>query len=285
MAGLVMSPTVEEVDKVVRRWQSGRRWRWQSGQKWLACGQKRDHCKKDVARGHGSIGCTTCKKCMVDNVHGVCVSKFLNDMNSHTKLQFAKVSNMKKKKQRAKVWKPKKFESPATPSVSTPRYCLSTSGTSSEAGQPEDETQNDNDAVLDDNIFFNPFGTPLTELIESSSRSFDPSNMHTFYQMYSSEINGQNLIQFNKCSYSTMSNENPSSINIKQHYGTHNIVSYFTFHNNDLPIFIVIPILKGNLDLGTGGGVYRKNVVSVSRRVCFRYTALRAGKLLRRFIS
>ncbi|GJR46024.1 retrovirus-related pol polyprotein from transposon TNT 1-94 [Tanacetum coccineum] len=39
----------------------------------------------------------------------------------------------------------------------------------------------------DDDNFVNPFGTPSTELIESSTRSIDSSNMHTFYQKYPSE--------------------------------------------------------------------------------------------------
>nr|GEV77961.1 Gag-Pol polyprotein [Tanacetum cinerariifolium] len=64
---------------------------------------------------------------------------------------------------------------------------MATLGTVDEPKQQEDVTKNGNDAVLDDNIFVNPFGTPSTKSIESSSRSFDPSNMHTFYQRYSLE--------------------------------------------------------------------------------------------------
>ncbi|GKC69832.1 retrovirus-related pol polyprotein from transposon TNT 1-94 [Tanacetum coccineum] len=38
-------------------------------------------------------------------------------------------------------------------------------------------------AMLDDNMFVNPFATPSTSAAESSSSQYvDPSNMHTFYQ-------------------------------------------------------------------------------------------------------
>nr|GEY60269.1 polyadenylate-binding protein 7 [Tanacetum cinerariifolium] len=56
MFGFVCFSTPEAVTRGMTRAKSGRRWQWQSGQKWLACGQKRDHCKKDVAGGRGSIG-------------------------------------------------------------------------------------------------------------------------------------------------------------------------------------------------------------------------------------
>ncbi|GJX57676.1 hypothetical protein Tco_0287573 [Tanacetum coccineum] len=68
-----------------------------------------------------------------------------------------------------------------------PSNIASTSGPANEQEQQEDETQHDTDAVWDDNVFVSPFGTPSIESIESSSRSFDPSNMHTFYQTYPSE--------------------------------------------------------------------------------------------------
>ncbi|GJR94370.1 gag-pol polyprotein [Tanacetum coccineum] len=43
------------------------------------------------------------------------------------------------------------------------------------------------DAVLDAYEFINPFATPVTEVVESSSRQIDPSNMHQFYQRHPSE--------------------------------------------------------------------------------------------------
>ncbi|GJV90186.1 integrase, catalytic region, zinc finger, CCHC-type containing protein, partial [Tanacetum coccineum] len=69
--------------------------------------------------------CATCEKCMVDNLHDVCVSKFLNDMNSCTKPQITNVSNNKnQKEQKAKIMTSKKLDmkskSLATPSVNTP---------------------------------------------------------------------------------------------------------------------------------------------------------------------
>nr|GEU54436.1 hypothetical protein [Tanacetum cinerariifolium] len=39
-------------------------------------------------------------------------------------------------------------------------------------------------AVLDGDLFVNPFGTPSTESIVSSTQYVDPSNMHSFYQPY-----------------------------------------------------------------------------------------------------
>ncbi|GKC22130.1 hypothetical protein Tco_1024280 [Tanacetum coccineum] len=40
------------------------------------------------------------------------------------------------------------------------------------------------DAQSDEDEFINPFGTPVAEAAESSSRNVDTSNMHTFYQRY-----------------------------------------------------------------------------------------------------
>ncbi|GJY96721.1 hypothetical protein Tco_0513631 [Tanacetum coccineum] len=69
--------------------------------------------------------CATCEKCMVDNLYDVCVSKFLNDMNSCAKPQITNVSNNKnQKEQKAKIMTSKKLDmkskSLATPSVNTP---------------------------------------------------------------------------------------------------------------------------------------------------------------------
>ncbi|GJX15924.1 hypothetical protein Tco_0216756 [Tanacetum coccineum] len=71
-----------------------------------------------------------------------------------------------------------------TNSSTNPSNIESTLGTADEPGQQEDVTKNVNDAVLDDNIFVNPFGTLSMKSIESSSCLFDPSNMYTFYQRY-----------------------------------------------------------------------------------------------------
>ncbi|GKA80317.1 retrovirus-related pol polyprotein from transposon TNT 1-94 [Tanacetum coccineum] len=53
-----------------------------------------------------------------------------------------------------------------------------------------DEENNDNqaeDAHFEPNEFVNPFCIPVQELVESSSRNVDNSNMHTFYQPHQSE--------------------------------------------------------------------------------------------------
>nr|GFD23208.1 hypothetical protein [Tanacetum cinerariifolium] len=48
------------------------------------------------------------------------------------------------------------------------------------------ETYANNDQVADDE-FINIFSTPVQDQGETSSRHVDSSNMHTFYQRYSSE--------------------------------------------------------------------------------------------------
>ncbi|GKE98984.1 hypothetical protein Tco_0022335 [Tanacetum coccineum] len=42
-------------------------------------------------------------------------------------------------------------------------------------------------ANVDEDEFINIFSTPVHEIVESSSRHVDPSNMHTFYQRHPSE--------------------------------------------------------------------------------------------------
>ncbi|GJU58693.1 retrovirus-related pol polyprotein from transposon TNT 1-94 [Tanacetum coccineum] len=52
------------------------------------------------------------------------------------------------------------------------------------------EENNDNQAVdtqVQQDEFINPFCTPVREVVESSSRNIDNSNMHTFYQPHDSE--------------------------------------------------------------------------------------------------
>ncbi|GKF43186.1 hypothetical protein Tco_0129738, partial [Tanacetum coccineum] len=60
----------------------------------------------------------------------------------------------------------------------------STPGNVDDQVQQEDETHHDDNALWNDDAFVNPYGTPSMESIETSSCSFDHSNMHTFYQLY-----------------------------------------------------------------------------------------------------
>ncbi|GJX24656.1 hypothetical protein Tco_0230952 [Tanacetum coccineum] len=54
--------------------------------------------------------------------------------------------------------------------------------------QPKIVADNVSNAMLDGNTFVNPFATPSTSVVESSSSQYvDPSNMHTFYQPYPHE--------------------------------------------------------------------------------------------------
>nr|GFA80534.1 hypothetical protein [Tanacetum cinerariifolium] len=55
--------------------------------------------------------------------------------------------------------------------------------------QPKTIADNVPNAMFDANTFVNPFATPSTSAVESSSSQYvDPSNMHTFYQPYSYEF-------------------------------------------------------------------------------------------------
>ncbi|GJV04254.1 hypothetical protein Tco_1337823 [Tanacetum coccineum] len=54
--------------------------------------------------------------------------------------------------------------------------------------QPATIADNVPNSMFDDNTFVNPFATPSTSAVESSSSQYvDPSNMHTFYQPYPHE--------------------------------------------------------------------------------------------------
>ncbi|GKD78676.1 retrovirus-related pol polyprotein from transposon TNT 1-94, partial [Tanacetum coccineum] len=54
--------------------------------------------------------------------------------------------------------------------------------------QPATIADNVPNAMFDDNTFVNPFATPSTSFVESSSSQYvDPSNMYTFYQPYPHE--------------------------------------------------------------------------------------------------
>ncbi|GKC75248.1 hypothetical protein Tco_1126022, partial [Tanacetum coccineum] len=54
--------------------------------------------------------------------------------------------------------------------------------------QPATIADNVPNAIFDENTFVNPFATPSTSVVESSSSQYvDPSNMHTFYQPYPHE--------------------------------------------------------------------------------------------------
>ncbi|GJR47621.1 retrovirus-related pol polyprotein from transposon TNT 1-94 [Tanacetum coccineum] len=62
--------------------------------------------------------------------------------------------------------------------------------TQQQHGQPYPASIADNvpNAMFDDNTFVNPFATPSTSAVESSSSQYmDPLNMHTFYQRYPHE--------------------------------------------------------------------------------------------------
>ncbi|GKD33443.1 integrase, catalytic region, zinc finger, CCHC-type containing protein [Tanacetum coccineum] len=65
----------------------------------------------------------------------------------------------------------------------------STPGNVDDQVQQEDETHHDDNALWNDDAFVNPYGTPSMESIETSSCSFDHSNMHTFYQLTSEPTN------------------------------------------------------------------------------------------------
>ncbi|GJY64143.1 retrovirus-related pol polyprotein from transposon TNT 1-94 [Tanacetum coccineum] len=60
--------------------------------------------------------------------------------------------------------------------------------TSQDVDELETQQQHIPNAMLDGNTFVNPFATPSTSVVESSSSQYvDPSNMHTFYQPYPHE--------------------------------------------------------------------------------------------------
>ncbi|GKD29358.1 retrovirus-related pol polyprotein from transposon TNT 1-94 [Tanacetum coccineum] len=60
--------------------------------------------------------------------------------------------------------------------------------TSHDVDELETQQQHDSNAMLHGNTFVNPFTTPSTSVVESSSSQYvDPSNMHTFYQPYPHE--------------------------------------------------------------------------------------------------
>ncbi|GKB45913.1 hypothetical protein Tco_0896666 [Tanacetum coccineum] len=70
---------------------------------------KRSFPKNKLSECNESV-CVTCKKCMFYNVHDACVSKFVNDMNSHANAQHVKVSNIEyKKKLKAKAKNTEKY--------------------------------------------------------------------------------------------------------------------------------------------------------------------------------
>ncbi|GKD70363.1 zinc knuckle CX2CX4HX4C containing protein, partial [Tanacetum coccineum] len=59
--------------------------------------------------------------------------------------------------------------------------------------QPSTIADNVPNAMFDDNTFVNPFATPSTSAVESSSSQYvDPSSMHTFYQPYPHEYQWTN---------------------------------------------------------------------------------------------
>ncbi|GKG35519.1 hypothetical protein Tco_0440673, partial [Tanacetum coccineum] len=71
-------------------------------------------CTKNVKlaklNGYNEFVGADCKKCLFDNVHDVCFSKFVNDLNSRAKAQHAKISNIANHKiPKAKVKKTKTY--------------------------------------------------------------------------------------------------------------------------------------------------------------------------------
>nr|GFB33987.1 hypothetical protein [Tanacetum cinerariifolium] len=55
--------------------------------------------------------------------------------------------------------------------------------------EPQDVDELNPNAMIDDNMFVNPFANPSTSAVAaSSSQNVDPSNMHTFYQPYPHEF-------------------------------------------------------------------------------------------------
>nr|GFA78215.1 hypothetical protein [Tanacetum cinerariifolium] len=70
--------------------------------------------------------CVPCKRCVFDNIHDACFSKFINYINSRAKAQYAKVSNIAYiTLLKGKAKKTKKYSKEvriATPSVSPPRH-------------------------------------------------------------------------------------------------------------------------------------------------------------------
>ncbi|GJZ17753.1 retrovirus-related pol polyprotein from transposon TNT 1-94 [Tanacetum coccineum] len=50
--------------------------------------------------------------------------------------------------------------------------------------QSEVVADNVNNVLFDENMFINPFALPSISFVESSSQYVDPSNIHTFYQLY-----------------------------------------------------------------------------------------------------
>ncbi|GJR31653.1 retrovirus-related pol polyprotein from transposon TNT 1-94 [Tanacetum coccineum] len=77
---------------------------------------------------------------------------------------------------------------PLPQNLNTPSASTTNLGHVGEQQQNQEyETHHDNAPLWEDDNFFNLFGTPSMESIESSSRLVDPSNMHTFYQKHFSK--------------------------------------------------------------------------------------------------
>nr|GEZ81228.1 hypothetical protein [Tanacetum cinerariifolium] len=62
------------------------------------------------------------------------------------------------------------------------------------AQEPQDVDELNSNAMVDGNMFVNPFANPSTSATESSSlQNVDPSNIHTFYQPYPHEFQWNQL--------------------------------------------------------------------------------------------
>ncbi|GJX67796.1 retrovirus-related pol polyprotein from transposon TNT 1-94 [Tanacetum coccineum] len=84
--------------------------------------------KLAIRNNNSEVVCAICKQCLINANHDVCVLKYVNGMNFHSKNQKANVSNTEnQKKQKPQVWKPKQVglkERLASPKPRKPRFCL-----------------------------------------------------------------------------------------------------------------------------------------------------------------
>ncbi|GKA84742.1 hypothetical protein Tco_0806396 [Tanacetum coccineum] len=84
--------------------------------------------KLAIRNDKSEVVCAMCKQCLITTNHDVCVLNYVNDMNSRSKKQKAKVPNIANQtKLKPQVKKPKKVgsnERLASPKPSKPRSCL-----------------------------------------------------------------------------------------------------------------------------------------------------------------
>ncbi|GJZ18852.1 hypothetical protein Tco_0555442 [Tanacetum coccineum] len=63
-----------------------------------------ENVKHSMLNANFELVCATCHEFMFDDIHDLCVSYYLNDVNSHVKSKSMKSRNAKTKKK--KMWKP-----------------------------------------------------------------------------------------------------------------------------------------------------------------------------------